>query len=150
MLFLKLENVTRVWKKIVDAVINNRLGSMVKIAPESGKSDERLVCIYTRDFRDEEDVLRVLQELVAMGLAGSGKPLYYKSDAYTYEEPPKLLRFTLTLTTRLRHLDIYSRTAAEYGLQASLYNSSKMLAEARLPRLASTPPKKQLKLTTLI
>ncbi|KAF2134827.1 DUF1917-domain-containing protein [Dothidotthia symphoricarpi CBS 119687] len=131
MLFLKLEDITRVWKKIVDAVINNRLGPIVKIAPEDGNPDERLVCIYTRDFRQEEDVLRVLrvlQELVAMGLTGSGKPLYYKSDAYT-------------------HLDIYSRTATEYGLQASLYNSSKMLAEARLPKSTSMPPKKQSKLT---
>ena len=84
MLFLQLEDITRVWKKIVEAVITDRLGPIAKVAPEDGNSKERLVCIYTRDFRDEGDVLRVLQELVAMGLARSGKPLYYKSDAFTY------------------------------------------------------------------
>lgn len=77
------------------------------------------VCVYTKDFRDEDDVLRVLEELEDFGLLGQDRSIYYKSDAFTY-------------------LDLYSSTASKYGLQASLYNSSKMLAAARAAELSAS------------
>ncbi|KAF1973312.1 DUF1917-domain-containing protein [Bimuria novae-zelandiae CBS 107.79] len=111
MLFLSLEELTRVWRLIVDGVINNRLGPVAKVAPEQGKPGERLICIYTKDFRDKDDIRRVLQELVSMGVTGTGKnTIHYKSDPYTC-------------------LNIYRQTAAQYGLKASLYSSQELLAE---------------------
>lgn len=118
---------------MVEAVIHNRLGPIAKSAPDDDK-DERLsetpsekelvrltnthtVCIYTKDFRDEDDVLRVLQELEELDLLRHGRSIYYKSDAFTY-------------------LDLYSATASKYGLQASLYTSHKMLAAARAAHLS--------------
>jgi hypothetical protein len=77
-----------------------------------------------KDFRDEDDVLRVLQELEAIGLVPSGQSVYYKSDAFTY-------------------LDLYKQTASEYGLQASLYASSKMMAAAKLSKATPSSGKKQ-------
>ncbi|KAH6644411.1 hypothetical protein C7974DRAFT_20104 [Boeremia exigua] len=118
MLFPKAEEVTRTWRSVVEAVIADRLGPMAKVAPEDGK-DERLICIYTKDFRDEEDVLRVLQELEDMDLLRHGRSIYYKSDAFTY-------------------LDLYSASANKYGLQASLYASQKMLAAARTAALSAS------------
>lgn len=135
MLFPKAQEVTRTWRTIVEAVITDRLGPMVKVAPDDGK-DERLskretvsvfhpvadrfvVCIYTRDFRDEDDVLRVLRELEDLDLLRHGQSIYYKSDAFT-------------------HLDLYSATANKYGLQASLYTSHKMLAAARAAELSAS------------
>jgi hypothetical protein len=41
MLFPKVEEVTQTWKTIVEAVISDRLGPTVKVAPDDGK-DERL------------------------------------------------------------------------------------------------------------
>jgi hypothetical protein len=82
------------------------------------------VCIYTKDFRDEADVLRVLKELDSMNLLPEGRGIYYKTDAWTY-------------------LDLYRETAEQYGLQASLYTSHKMLTAARLAKASSTSPKKQ-------
>lgn len=76
-----------------------------------------IVCIYTKDFRDEDDILRVLQELEDLDLLREGRSIYYKSDAFTY-------------------LDLYSATANKYGLQASLYTSQKMLAAARAAQLS--------------
>lgn len=61
-----------------------------------------------QDFRDEVDVRRVLEEIEAIGLLDSNRSIYYKTDAYTY-------------------LGIYGGTASDFGLQASLYNSRKML-----------------------
>jgi hypothetical protein len=48
MLFPKLEEVTRVWGRVVEGVINNRLGPTGKVAPDEGKPGDRLVCIYTK------------------------------------------------------------------------------------------------------
>ncbi|KAF1354115.1 hypothetical protein EJ07DRAFT_182750 [Lizonia empirigonia] len=116
MLFPKAEEVTQTWKTVVEAVIHNRLGPIAKLAPDDDK-DERLIFIYTKDFRDEDDVLRVLQELEELDLLRHGRSIYYKSDAFTY-------------------LDLYSATASKYGLQASLYTSHKMLAAARAAHLS--------------
>jgi hypothetical protein len=80
--------------------------------------------VYLQDFRDEDDVLRVLQELDTMGLLSSGRSIYYKSDAFTY-------------------LELNKETAEEYGLRASLYSSSKMMAASRLAKASSMPRKEQ-------
>jgi hypothetical protein len=125
MLFPELPDLSRIWRLVVDGVINNRLGPTAKVAPDNGSNDSRLICIYTKDFRDKDDVLRVLQELVSIGVVGAGKQsIYYKSDPYT-------------------HLNIYSKTAPQYGLQASLYSSQKMLADANLAKSDPIPQKQQ-------
>jgi hypothetical protein len=59
-----------------------------------------------------------------MDLLSSKRSIYYKSDAFTY-------------------LDLYKQTATEYGLQASLYTSLKMMAAAQLSKAKSIPGKKQ-------
>ncbi|KAE8843265.1 hypothetical protein PTNB73_01310 [Pyrenophora teres f. teres] len=123
MLFLKLEDVTRVWKQVVTSVIDNRLGRSCKVATDDGKN-ERLICVYTKDFEDAEDVLRVLKRLDSMGLIQAGKSIYYKPDAYTY-------------------LDITGEKASEYDLRASLYNSRSLLADGKDSKSASLPQKKQ-------
>lgn len=124
MLFPKLEEVTQVWKKVFTGVIDGRLGPTAKVATDEGNPGDRLICIYTEDFRDENDVLRILQEIEAMGLLPSGRSIYYKLDAYTY-------------------LDIKGKNAADYGLQASLYSSYKMLAAGRIAKAEFVSGKKQ-------
>ena len=69
MLFVWPEDINRVWRLVVDGVINNRLGPTAKVAPDDGKPGDRLICIYTKDFRDKTDIRRVLQELVSMGVS---------------------------------------------------------------------------------
>lgn len=54
MLFPKLEEVTGVWKKVVEGVINNRLGPTAKVAPDEGKPDDRLICVYTKVCRSSQ------------------------------------------------------------------------------------------------
>jgi hypothetical protein len=71
MLFPKLEDVTSVWKRVVEGTIDNRLGPTAKVAPDEGKPDK-------------DDVTRVLQELETMDLLNSGQSIYYKSDAFTH------------------------------------------------------------------
>ena len=59
-----------------------------------------------------------------MGFLSSDRPIYYKSDAFTY-------------------LNLYKQSAEEYGLQASLYSSSRMMAAGRLSKASSMSRKKQ-------
>ncbi|KAF2477957.1 DUF1917-domain-containing protein [Lindgomyces ingoldianus] len=122
MLFPSLEDLGRVWKLVVEGTISNRLGSGAKVATDEGGTEPRLICIYTKDFGDTKDVLRVLQELEGMGLVGFGRGISYKADIYTY-------------------LNIYRQNAAEYGLWASIYSSQKMLAKTRVPEPNAIPQK---------
>ena len=107
MLFPTVDYVDSVWSKVVTATVDGKLGSAAKVATgdeDDGKS-ERLICVYTEDFSNIQDVKRVLKELKRLKLvsgAADGRSIYYKCDAYTY-------------------LEIFS--ANEYKLKASMYNS---------------------------
>lgn len=78
MLFPQIDVLARVWRLVVEAVIDNRLGPVAKVAPDSGSNGERLICVYTKDFRDKDDVLRVLRQLVSIGVISLQRPIYYK------------------------------------------------------------------------
>lgn len=141
MLFPSASDVDRVWAIVAKGVWENQLGSAAKVAtaiedaaPSSAESSEandngmsttrkdrdrsqRLICIYTADFSDQADVLRVLRAIKDLGLllddhgtAASPGPamrtIYYKCDAYTY-------------------LDISSGN--EYKLKASMYSSRELM-----------------------
>ncbi|KAK8153584.1 translation initiation factor eIF 4e-like domain-containing protein [Phyllosticta citrichinensis] len=94
----------RFWKQICLGVLDGRLGHTAKIATTSitNPEDIRLICVYTKDCFDIEDMKRVLRALTEMGLAFKDHAIYYKTDAYT-------------------HLEIYSDN--EFKLQASLCSS---------------------------
>ncbi|KAF7362723.1 DUF1917-domain-containing protein [Mycena venus] len=116
MLFPTIEEVNETWALVANATANNRLGTAAKIATAGKEEGDRcrLICVYTRDFTDKEDVERVLLELVRMGLVpaekgggkSKGKGIHYKCDAYT-------------------HLDVYAGNG--YGLRPSIYSSAQML-----------------------
>ena len=108
MLFPREEEVNEAWRVVCEGVDADRLGIGANVSTAGLESDAaRLICVYTRDFRDVEDVRRVLLALVDMGLVRAGRPgVTYKCDAYTY-------------------LGIYRGN--EFGLGASVYASREML-----------------------
>lgn len=108
MLFPPPDKVNEMWTLVANAVANGELGHAAKAAADDGSGDNnaRLICIYTEDYADKDDVKRVLVKLVELGLVsnwGDGKPIYYKADCFT-------------------HLDIMGGN--EWGLKASLYSST--------------------------
>ncbi|KAI4727852.1 DUF1917-domain-containing protein [Aureobasidium sp. EXF-10728] len=123
MLFPKPEDVNRVWKLVAEAVVDGRLGDTAKVASadppdpfNQKKQSSHLICVYTRDFSDLDDVRRVLEELVELGLAprnATDGAIYYKADAYTY-------------------LNIDSSNS--YGLKASLYSSKDIIGLSKTER----------------
>ncbi|KAI1248095.1 hypothetical protein MGN70_010344 [Eutypa lata] len=84
MLFRKAEDIDQTWEVVARATANNELGIAAKVAPRpeeesNNERSERLICVYTKDFRDLEDVRRVARELKRLGLIPPrGRPLYYK------------------------------------------------------------------------
>lgn len=82
MLFCSVSEVNEVWAIVAKATANNELGIAAKVAPRSETEDprkDRLVCIYTIDFKDKVDVGRVLQRLRELKLVEArGRPIYYK------------------------------------------------------------------------
>lgn len=84
MLFVEPTLVNEVWERVAQATVRNELGIAAKVAPreERGSARERLVCIYTYDFRDRDDIARVLHRLRQLELVrdrASGKHIYYKA-----------------------------------------------------------------------
>jgi hypothetical protein len=81
MLFCDAHVVNVMWETVARATANNELGIAAKVAPRDGENPkkERLICIYTNDFKDRQDVGRVLQRLRELRLVESrGRLLYYK------------------------------------------------------------------------
>lgn len=118
MLFPMADDVNRFWSLVATATAAGELGHAAKVATDDGSGNvtSRLICIYTEDFSEKEDVRRVLERLVEMGLVkrkgpmGEERGIYYKADAFT-------------------HLGIDSKNG--WGLKASLFSSVDVLAEGK-------------------
>ena len=87
MLFPSSAKVNAVWQLVAEATISEQLGCGAKVATDGGLGNDwpRLICVYTEDCSDHEDVERVLRKLAEMGLvnqkeaAGAPRGIYYKS-----------------------------------------------------------------------
>ncbi|KAG4436396.1 hypothetical protein IFR05_008119 [Cadophora sp. M221] len=122
MIFPSPCEVNEVWSVVAHATANNQLGISSKVAPDDGDDrSARLICIYTNDFEDMNDVRRVLLKLKDLGLVQKSKGIYYKCDAYTY---------------------LGLKSTNEYNIKASMY-SSKDLFDAKDGKLESYLCKKK-------
>ena len=91
MLFPMPEELAHTWELVATATARNELGVAAKVAADEGRGDRvsRLVCVYTRDFADLEDVKRVLGKLVEMELVQRPardpkgvRSIYYKAGVF--------------------------------------------------------------------
>ncbi|KAJ5918062.1 hypothetical protein N7454_010437 [Penicillium verhagenii] len=106
MLFPSVKKVDSTWATLVTALDTGKVQADAKVAADDGSGSEksRLICVYTENFADKENVKKVLRMLLNEGIfepAATG-PIYYKSDAFTL-------------------LNINSKN--EYGLKASMFSS---------------------------
>ena len=116
MLFPSVDQVDNIWAQVARATLGGTLGCAAKVATNNGTEDARLVCIYTEDFSDTQDVMSVLTRMAELQLTRTyqkGQSIYYKCDAYT-------------------HLDIMNGN--EYNLRASMYSSKEMFQELATKR----------------
>lgn len=110
MLFSSPSHVDDVWARVARATSAGELGTGAKVATARDDRKSRLICVYTYDFSDKNDVKRVWRKLNELKLVEQG--IFYKCDAYT-------------------HLDIMNDN--EYKLKASMYGSKEMLNDCYLP-----------------
>ena len=80
MLFPEPGSVNEVWGKVARATANGELGTAAKAETRVDSEKERLICVYTKDFRDKNDVARVLSRMRELELVRpGGRYIYYKS-----------------------------------------------------------------------
>ena len=85
MVFVRVADVDVVWSVIKRAVEEGKLGGSAKVAtalpnPNARNPCERVICVYTYDAEDYEDVTRVRQALRKLGFHSK---MPYKSDQAT-------------------------------------------------------------------
>jgi len=83
--FVVNSRVDAVWADIRAAVEDGKLGSEAKVStalpnPNSNDPNSKVICVYTYDGDDEEDVMRVREALRQLGITGK---IGWKSDDTT-------------------------------------------------------------------
>lgn len=86
LIFVAISQVDAVWMKVREATEMGRLGGSAKVAtarpnPNATDSESKVICVYTYDWTDEQDVRRIRQELREIGVVAK---IPYKADAETY------------------------------------------------------------------
>jgi hypothetical protein len=86
LVFLEEGDVDETWRLIRDATCQGRLGITAKVStakpnPES-RDERKVVYVYTRDWEDEEDVMRIREELRTLGVE---QRIGYKRNIETYQ-----------------------------------------------------------------
>ncbi len=85
LVFVDKKDVDEVWAKIKKAVEGGKLGSEAKVAtakpnPNATNPNDKVICVYTYDYANEEDVKRIREELRKVGITNR---IPYKSDEDT-------------------------------------------------------------------
>jgi hypothetical protein len=85
LLFVPKEHIDQAWATIKQATEEGRLGDSAKVAtarpnPHATNPQSKVICVYTYDGDDRDDVGRVLAELRSLGFRGR---LFWKADAAT-------------------------------------------------------------------
>lgn len=85
LLFVRREHVDEIWSKVIQALHERRLGASAKVStarPNANavNSNKHVICVYTYDSDDEEDVMRVRATLRELGFEA---PISYKTDQAT-------------------------------------------------------------------
>ena len=83
LIFLSPETIDKYWLLIQQAVKNGELGDSAKVSTLYGRGTKKLhvICVYTYDYADKEDVFRIREKLRDLGIK---KPISYKADVDTH------------------------------------------------------------------
>jgi hypothetical protein len=81
LVYRERSNIDKVWKIIAKATINGDLSNSAKVSTKQQGKNRHVICVYTDDYLDLDDVNRVRDELDTLGFT---ERLCYKPDIYTY------------------------------------------------------------------
>ncbi len=80
LVFVHSRNLANVWNKIKTALEEGKLGGLAKASAERSGSEHKVICVYTYDWTDREEVKRVREELRRIGIT---RKIPYKADEDT-------------------------------------------------------------------
>ena len=85
LVFADIHEIDSIWDKIKLATENGLLGGSSKVStakpnPNATNSNKKVICVYTYDYTDKDDVMRVRDELRALGITNK---IPYKTDKAT-------------------------------------------------------------------
>lgn len=82
LIFEPPDNIDRRWKTIADAIEKGELGPSAKVSTAINKrnSDKHVICVYTSNYFDKDEVMQVREKLRELGIE---ERIYYKPDIYT-------------------------------------------------------------------
>lgn len=85
LIFVSVSRIDAVWERIRKATEDGRLGDSSKVAtakanPNATNSSMKVICVYTYDWKDKEDVMRIRAGLRDLGITWK---IPYKSDEDT-------------------------------------------------------------------
>ncbi len=85
LIFAPNDEIDEAWRKIKEATEKGLLGGSSKAStarpnPNATSSKNKVICVYTYDWKDESDVMRVREELKRLGFT---QKIPYKSDEDT-------------------------------------------------------------------
>lgn len=87
LLFVNREDVDEAWKSVTRALGAGMLGSSAKVStarpnPHGDNPRQHIICVYTYDSDDHDDVMRVRASLRELGFTA---PIPYKTDEATLQ-----------------------------------------------------------------
>lgn len=87
LVFVNFDEVDNVWDKIKTSTQSGKLGGSSKVAtaklnPNATDTKTKVICVYTYDWTDEDDIRRIREELRALGIT---KKIPYKADEDTLQ-----------------------------------------------------------------
>lgn len=86
LLFIPVAHIDNAWQTVRKAVEDGKLGNDAKVStmkpnPNAFTTDVKVICVYTYDSNDEEDVLRIRDVLKTLGMTRG----VYKTDQSTLQ-----------------------------------------------------------------
>src|SRR5262245_5720437 len=86
LIFVPVFEIDEVWAQVKHATEQGLLGSSAKVStampnPNATSADRKVICVYTYDWKDEQDARRVRQALRELEITWK---LAYKADEDTY------------------------------------------------------------------
>lgn len=86
LIFVSPKEINELWQKVKLALKNGKFGDSAKVSTAkpnpNANSKDHVICVYTYDWTDKEDVMRIRNELRNIGVDWK---IPYKSDKYTLQ-----------------------------------------------------------------
>lgn len=83
LIYEKTSNIDKLWANISINCVKGFLGPTVKVSPKCNYNDEHVICVFTKNYLDKENVYNIRDVLKKNGI---NNKISYKPDIFTYFE----------------------------------------------------------------